>query len=156
MANSRISAAMKDNIKKVYGKRIGEINDEIEERGKELAQARIKALEEEPKYKLFRLSIIEFCDWVKEADPDGEFSDSYNLTRAKDYLEDNTFFKTPYRSSLEKIFANDFKIEELAEEKERINKECSKLLWNLEMAPKSSEEYKDAYKKAEELLFGDK
>ena len=154
MSYQRISASTKDSIKKAYGNKITKLNNNIKERGIELSNDYIEVLNNSEAYKSFKTSVLVFADWLEAVDPDDIYSAKYNLDRLKTYLDDNNFFSEPYSSKLETLFKDkDTQIQKWVEEKSNLTKECNKLLWNLEMSPKSSKEYKDALAKAEEILF---
>jgi len=153
MSYQRISASTKDIIKKYYTRKVNKLDELIEERGKELSKDYINELYKSEAYKSFKISIINFSKWLKEVDSEDEFSGNYYVERLLDKIKDDSLFSKPYRSKLEDMYANDLQIKGWIEEKSNLNKECNKLLWNLEMSPKSSQEYKDALAKAENLLF---
>lgn len=154
MSYQRISASTKESIKKAYGSKIAKLNSNIEERGRELSENYINELNNSEAYKSFKASVLVFADWLEAVDPDDNYSAKYHLDRIKSYINDRNFFSRPYSSKLESLYGDkDGQIQKWLEEKSNLVKECNKLLWNLEMSPKSSKEYKDALVKAEEILF---
>lgn len=153
MSNYRISASTKDAIRKVYREKISKLDNKIEERGKELSQDIVDELNKSPQYLKFKEATLEFMDWIEEVDSDDLFNTHYYLSNMISKIKNGNYFSTPYRSNYERMFKDDKTIKTCVEEKEALSKECNKLIWNIEMSPKSSKEYKDAVDKAEKLLF---
>lgn len=153
MSNYRISASTKDAIRKVYREKISMLDNKIEERGKELSQDIVDELNKAPQYLKFKEATLEFMDWIEEVDSDDLFNTHYYLSNMISKIKNGSYFSTPYRSSYEHTFKDDKIIKTCIEEKEALSKECNKLIWNIEMSPKSSKEYKDAVDKVEKLLF---
>ena len=152
MSSYRISAAMKDSIKNVYGKKISKLNEEYEKLGKEIAEKKVETLNNRQEYKDFKEAYTKFEEWLDNIDPDRDFVDSY-IASAYSRVSSKSVFRTPYYYRNNVFKETSPRMKEIEEEKSALNKECNKLLWNIEMSPKSSKEYKDAVAKAEELLF---
>lgn len=153
MSNYRISASTKDAIRKVYREKISKLDNKIEERGKALSQDIVDELNKSPQYLKFKEATLEFMDWIEEVDSDDLFNTHYYLSNMISKIKNGNYFSTPYRSNYERMFKDDKTIQDCIKEKEALSKECNKLIWNIEMSPKSSKEYKDAVDKAEKLLF---
>lgn len=155
MASNRISAAMKNDIRKHYDREIRDIDEKIEDIGKESAQKIIDSIHSSPEYIKFKEEANKFYSWLSES-IDDDFLDSYYIKKVVDYMNSDTLLRVPYRTSLEKLFSSNEEIVSLKASKHSLNKECNQLIWNIEMSPKSSTEYKEAVAKAEDILFGDK
>ena len=154
MASNRISAAMKDDIKKYFNKKLSKIDENIEKIGNELAQVKIDSVHNSPEFKEFKEELNKFYNWLS-SEVDEEILDTYPLDRMVSIINSNSLARLPYRSKLAEMFSEDDRIKSLEEEKHAISKECNQLIWNIEMSPKSSKEYKEAIAKAEAILFKD-
>ena len=153
MSTQRLSASMKDAIKDKYNKKIRKLEEEIKDKEDKLADKIIADYISSKEYKEFKEQIIKFYDWLLKIDEDDVFSSQYHVRYIVDYLKDNNLFRKPYHSDMHKLFSNDLDIQSCNEKISALNKECNKLIWNIEMQPKASQEYKDAISKAEDLLF---
>lgn len=151
--NNRISAQSKDNIRHYYSRKTSEIKSEVMKKLNLLVEKEIKELYENEKYKNFSKQFLEFFDYLDELDPDDEFNWRYCMKQVRNKINEENFFSKPYSSSIEKIYYDNPDLIEANQEISRLNKECNKIIWNLEMASKKSEEYKEAFNKAQEILF---
>ena len=151
--HNRISAQSKDNIRHYYSKKTSEIKSEVMKKLNLLVEKEIKELYESEKYKNFSKQFLEFFDYLDELDPDDEFNWRYCMKLVRNKINDENFFSKPYSSSIEDIYYDNPDLIEANQEISRLNKECNKIIWNLEMASKKSEEYKEAFNKAQEILF---
>jgi len=152
MASNRISAANKDLIRDVYKDKISKLSDKYEKIGKEIAEEKVKELRASKEYKEFKEAYEKFMTYIKSFDPETDFLDSY-IDSAWKRVQDDSAIRTPYyyRSNVFKDVNEEMKA--IEEEKTNLRKECNKLIWNIEMSPKSSAEYKEALAKAEGILF---
>lgn len=153
MSSNRMTAATKDMIKKYFDKKISELDDKLGNRGYELSLAKIKELQDNQAYRDLIGICEQYLQILNGIDPDDKFGGKYYIERIIEGHNSNRFFKTPYRSDYSKLFGNDIEIENIIEQKAALKKQCNKILWNLEMAPKSSEAYKECLKEAEDILF---
>ena len=155
MSNYRISASMKDDIRKAYRRKINAIDEKIKDKSRVLVGTLLEDLNNNPKTEEFKEMAKKIYSWIEEVDPEHDFVD-YDIKKGLTRIvkeEKNLFSASSYRDYTGKFIDNDLQISELTNEKKELEKECNKILFHIEMSPKASNEYKEAVQKAEELLF---
>ena len=154
MSNYRISAAMKDDIRKVYNRKIADLEQKIKQKSRILQGDYIDILNSDFKIEEFKSVAEKFYNWIEEVDSEGELV-NYDLRRGLRHIVegDKIFSLNSYHNYGEAYKDKDKEITDWYEEISRLEKEKNKIIWNIEMSPKTSNEYKEAIKKAEELLF---
>lgn len=157
MANSKITTAMKEEIRAAYRVKTDKLTNAIEKRLKHLAKEEEMKVKSAPEYFKFKRELTDFIQWMRNTIPE-KYRRNYtnirldNLVKA---LEDDTLVSAPtYISALEDMFGDDETISALEAEKKALTKECNHLIWNIEMSPKKSDEYKEAVARAERIVFG--
>ena len=154
MSNYRISAAMKDDIRKVYNRKIADLEQKIKQKSRILQGDYIDNLNSDFKIEEFKSVAEKFYNWIEEVDSEGELV-NYDLRRGLRHIVegDKIFSLNSYHNYGEAYKDKDKEITDWYEEISKLEKEKNKIIWNIEMSPKTSNEYKEAIKKAEELLF---
>ena len=156
MANYRISAMQKDNIRKIYRDKINKLEEKKKEIVDKLVEKKLEEYNSSNIVERYKAISEEFYDFVMRVDEDKNFI-NYQIIRAlNSVIEGDLMFKNNKYSDVSKYFCDEEpEINNISNKQIELNKECNKLIWDLEMAPKSSNDYKEAFNKAQYLLFGE-
>ena len=75
MSNYRISASMKDDIRKAYRRKINAIDEKIKDKSRVLVGTLVEDLNNNPKTEEFKEMAKKIYSWIEEVDPEHDFID---------------------------------------------------------------------------------
>lgn len=149
--SERLNAATKDMIRASFRNETNALSKEKEKVEDSILIERVNKIKATNEYKALVDAIVKFEDIRRELDEDDVYIDSC-IRRAYEYIVKDNLVTVP-NWHRERYIGQDDRIDEINNKITAINKKCNKLIFDLEMAPKKSDAYREAYETLSEMMF---